>query len=481
MASNAEPIPENRPVVPTGMTPALYTIFFLSGAAALIYEISWMRQIGLLFGHTVQAGAIVLGSYFTGLAVGYHVGGRWLRSLSPLSAYASAELVAASWACLVPIALSLSHMSPFVDLLQHSTHSLQLAARSVFCFLLMMPATIALGATLPFMARCVSSCGYSNPGRVAFAYAFNTAGAVFGVLSCAFCLIASVGVRGSSLLAAGLSAACAGLAMLVSIRMPAAANAGHASTTKSIGRPQSPLVETDQTSSNEMYWLTFAAASGGFATLALEVLYMRMFSLVFHNSTYTFAAVVALFLTGLSLGAMLVRPLSRRMGSTTLLMAAASIGAITIVLSVSLFVWLTGLEYFAFGESFAEYLAGAFGIVAIVVLVPATILGTILPAIWMTTHVNDQDVGRIVGRYTMINTLAAAAGAVSACFLFLPTFGLWGSFTVRRPAAGIVGLLRLLASASQIHDGGCRSDFFCSRRSDCDGPRSRAMVASLVT
>ena len=53
----------------------VYAIFLLSGTAALIYEISWSRQIGLLFGHTAQAAAVVLWAYFTGLGLGYAVGG----------------------------------------------------------------------------------------------------------------------------------------------------------------------------------------------------------------------------------------------------------------------------------------------------------------------------------------------------------------------------------------------------------------------
>ena len=48
-----------------------YGIFFLSGAAALIYEISWSRQIGLVLGQTAHAAAVVLSAYFAGLAFGY--------------------------------------------------------------------------------------------------------------------------------------------------------------------------------------------------------------------------------------------------------------------------------------------------------------------------------------------------------------------------------------------------------------------------
>ena len=62
----------------------IYFVFFLSGAAALVYEISWTRQIGLLFGHTVQAAAIVLASYFAGMAIGYLLGAKCSSRMSPL-------------------------------------------------------------------------------------------------------------------------------------------------------------------------------------------------------------------------------------------------------------------------------------------------------------------------------------------------------------------------------------------------------------
>ncbi|MFV2070198.1 MAG: hypothetical protein ACC645_24790 [Pirellulales bacterium] len=68
-----------------------YLIFFLSGAAALIYEISWSRQLGLLFGHTVHAAAVVLASYFAGMAVGHLVAARWSSRVSPLLGYGIAR------------------------------------------------------------------------------------------------------------------------------------------------------------------------------------------------------------------------------------------------------------------------------------------------------------------------------------------------------------------------------------------------------
>src|SRR5688500_4700123 len=79
------------------------SLFFLSGAAALIYEVSWSRLIGLQVGHTVQAAAVTLAAYFVGMAVGSHWSARWLpRVQRPFLVYAAAELVVAAWALLTP-------------------------------------------------------------------------------------------------------------------------------------------------------------------------------------------------------------------------------------------------------------------------------------------------------------------------------------------------------------------------------------------
>ena len=51
-------------------------IFVLSGAAGLIYEIVWSRQLVLVFGNTTQAVSAILTGFFGGMAIGAFVGGR---------------------------------------------------------------------------------------------------------------------------------------------------------------------------------------------------------------------------------------------------------------------------------------------------------------------------------------------------------------------------------------------------------------------
>ena len=73
---------------------AVLGIFVLSGAAGLIYEIVWARELVLVFGNTTQAVSAILTGFFGGMAIGSAVGGRvGDRVRSPLRLYGLIELL----------------------------------------------------------------------------------------------------------------------------------------------------------------------------------------------------------------------------------------------------------------------------------------------------------------------------------------------------------------------------------------------------
>ena len=77
---------------------AFLPIFAASGAAALVYEVTWTRLLTLELGHGVAAASTVLAAFMGGLAVGSALGGRIGSRLSParaLTAYAGLELTIA--------------------------------------------------------------------------------------------------------------------------------------------------------------------------------------------------------------------------------------------------------------------------------------------------------------------------------------------------------------------------------------------------
>ena len=445
----------------------VYLLFFLSGAAGLIYEIAWSRQLGLFFGHTVHAAAVVLAAYFAGMALGYWLAGRWAGRLQrPLAGYGVAELVVAAWAVATPHLLSSYAQPQLAGLLNHGDPNVQLAVRAVVTFLTLLPATIALGATLPFIAEHVSlaASGFSAR-RIALAYGLNTAGAFCGVLLATFVLILNIGVAGSGYFAALVSAGCGLAALWLAGRQPvtraAALAAALRSEPKSQRTPDSSVTQQSneatrahspaqagrplQTESGTRLspsWYVLAGLSG-WGMLGLQVLFTHLFAMTFHNSTYTFGGVVAVFLIALAGGSWLVARYAHRFPPAPWAAIACGAGAPAILLGVFIFQRFTRLGYFDAGPGFLIYILAALGLIALVVLLPVLLLGTVLPYCFAAAPSGARGAGAAVGRLTAVNTICAAAGSLITSFWLLPVAGLWTSFAVYAILYAVLGVVVL--------------------------------------
>src|SRR6266849_9545357 len=80
--------------------------FFLSGATGLVYQVVWLRLLGLVFGHTVYATTTVLAAFMGGLALGSLLAARAMPRLRSLIAiYGWLEVGIGACCALLPIAL----------------------------------------------------------------------------------------------------------------------------------------------------------------------------------------------------------------------------------------------------------------------------------------------------------------------------------------------------------------------------------------
>ena len=83
----------------------LYLAAFLSGAAALMYELTWAKMLSLTFGSTTLSAAAVIAAFMGGMGLGaryFHLVGDRIRR--PLAAYAGLEIgIAVSAAVLTPL------------------------------------------------------------------------------------------------------------------------------------------------------------------------------------------------------------------------------------------------------------------------------------------------------------------------------------------------------------------------------------------
>src|SRR5690242_906583 len=83
--------------------------FTLSGAAGLIYEVLWMRMLGLIFGATTVAISVVLTAFMGGLALGSAIGGRVAARIgNALRAYGVIEIAIGLTAVCLPLAFRIA-------------------------------------------------------------------------------------------------------------------------------------------------------------------------------------------------------------------------------------------------------------------------------------------------------------------------------------------------------------------------------------
>ena len=154
-------------------------IFILSGAAGLMYEVVWSRQLVLVFGNTTQAVSTILTGFFGGLAIGSFLGGRLAdRVRSPLRLYGVIELVLVVIVLLTPVTFRLLHelyrgIYPAIE----GVPIVLALLRFALAILALAPATILMGATLPALTRQLSQDRHLSAafGRL---YAANTLGAI---------------------------------------------------------------------------------------------------------------------------------------------------------------------------------------------------------------------------------------------------------------------------------------------------------------
>jgi spermidine synthase len=389
-------------------------LLFASGFAGLVYQVLWQKQLGYLLGSSAHATATAVAVFFLGLTLGQLWAGRRAAGLArPLATYARLE-VAIAVAALSYFALDPVLQVAFPHLFAVLGDGMLLGpARAALAALVLLPAATLMGATLPVLAEAVGRRTRTVAGSVAGLYAANTFGAAAGALAAGFWLPQAFGLRGAYAVAIGITT-CVGVAAWML--------AGRAAAPVEAPVRQPGAVRRLPASA------TLLALLSGFLALALQVLWTRMFAQVLHNSVYSFAAILVVFLASLGLGAWGARLLARRAVAPeptlgVLLLASG----VTVAASPLVFFALTeGLGYVAREEAWVIYLLRVFALVAVVVGVPCTTLGLVFPYLLKVYERSDRP-GELVGQLAAANTLGAIAGSVLAGFVLLPILGLWVS------------------------------------------------------
>lgn len=399
------------------MTKMLPLLYFVSGAAALVYEVGWNRMFVSTLGGSSYTLAVILAAYMAGLALGSVLfGGRADRSRSPLRLYAWLEIGIALWAVFVPQLLTVVqniHRTLYEPLANHML--LLLTLRLLLGFLILLVPTTLMGGTYPALGRALATSGTIGK-QAAVLYAANTLGAMFGAAWAGFSGIASLGVRGTTQ-AAALGSLAAGLAALL--------------LQSRLSHPTSVSGPRDSKRDPAVIRPLLIVCISGLATLALEVVWTRLVVAVIASTTYAFSAMLVVFLAGIAVGSAAAAPFVSRVSNPIRILgwlsAAVGLSAVSSIVLLGQFSAPTGVLGSALGAvGWGEYLGRLLWDVFRLAF-PATFFsGAMIPFAAEVLSRDGAPPARALARVYAWNTVGAMIGAPLAAFVLVPVIGRFG-------------------------------------------------------
>ena len=290
----------------------------LSGFAGLGYQIVWTEQFAVWLGQDIVAVLAVVAAVFGGLGLGGYACARPIAaSLRPTRWYAGCELVIGLWGLLLASVLPSANAALAALTGPQPSALWQWSVAFLGPFLLLLPATCAMGATLPAIERVVQLPGRrplpsrrqgQGPGQRAVAnaigglYAANTFGAVLGVLASAFVLVPWLGLAHTARVCVAMNlVSAAGVLLLARPRQRAGGAAGGAAAAPP---PPAALCGSRASPASPAGRRVLATlAITGALGLGYEVVVVRVLSQVAQDTVYTFALLLAAYLSGSAGGA----------------------------------------------------------------------------------------------------------------------------------------------------------------------------------
>lgn len=426
-------------------TNLLYWLGFFSGFSAILYQIVWMRSLGLILGSSAVSIGICLAAFMAGLGLGSLILGSLAdRRKRPERLYAWLEAGIGLYGLLSFAILSAA------ETLFHTLHPLATSPatvmwiRGILGFGVLLTPTFLMGGTYPAAVRYLTADPDRRGRPLGLFYATNTIGAASAAFLFPLILLDWLGLSGVTYLAVG----CNALACVGALFLPASS----AAPTREVGTGPKPMPARVGKKTGgpgagaSPYYIGAAFFLSGFSALGLETLYNRVFILTYGSSIYSYSFILGVYLLGIGLGGRAFTFLERQSDARGIFFYSQLTVFVHLLISVP-FLDRTAL----FQMNLYEILPGQFGafhganilVAAILCGVPAFGFGISYPAALKSLTERRPDLGTQTGFWSAVNGVGTALGSLLVTFLFLPWFGSHASFLV---IVGLVGMSLILAA-----------------------------------
>jgi spermidine synthase len=420
-------------------------ITFITGASALVYEVTWQYYLANLLGSQARSTALIVATFLGGLAVGYHLFGRLSQGRSSrwlMRGCGLLEALIGAWALIFPwiyTAVWKGH---------HEFHIVppNVVGDLVVAAVLLGLPTMMMGASLPLLTQGLARSCEDAPRLHARIYIVNTAGACAGALSAGFLFLPTYGLSETMMYAGIVNVAVGALLVLLSIPLPTSHELPGLGHDREKASEISSAQEAAPRSTGRMIQIAFVAFLGGLVSITFQSVLIRVVSLSIGASVYAFTLVVSAFILVLAVGAWIFA--GRQSGNVPLawnqLLIPFGLLIVYLVIpylpySSHVFRALLTNEW----PNFYTYYAGVFVVLSAGILLPVGALGATLPLLFKEGIDRATLLGRRVGVVYGANTLGCVVGAIVGGYLALRYLNLDG---VMRLCIGVSSLAVFLVA-----------------------------------
>ena len=424
----------------------IYSMFLLSGAAGLIYEVIWFRSLSLIFGGSHLAVTTVLSVFMAGLALGSYIVGRNVHRFSRLlRLYGLLELGIALSAGIFILLIKV-YPAVYIPLARISPDSPAYLSliRVVFSVAALIVPTTLMGGTLPVLSGLMSERGKGLGGHLSFLYGFNTLGAVAGAVGAGFFLIRYFSVNLALVFPVLINITVGMLAIILQGKI---AVFNRADTLEADlpgdNSPQGYSEDEIRRYRLPLKLVLWGIGVSGFCALGYEVLWTRLLIFILGASFYGFTVMLSAFLTGIGLGSSahgiiqkILHSFYKRNGSP--LKAVVGFGLVQIIIGVTailatgyffdlpaLSLKLQQLFKSTLGSDvFSTWQWASFGVAFFYMFIPALFMGLAFPLAGEIHATYKKVVGHAVGEILAFNTVGAILGAAISGYALIYLVGI---------------------------------------------------------
>jgi spermidine synthase len=400
--------------------PIILICFFLSGFLGLVYEIIWIRKLGLIFGTTVFSMTTVLTAFFGGLALGSYIFGRLTsRTDNPIRIYAFLEGLVGVFALIFPLMLRLFGWlyTPIYDQIYQSFFILT-AIRFIFFVLLLIIPTTMMGGTLPLLSQYFIRSNETIGVKSGLLYGINTIGAAIGAFICGFYFIHFIGVDTTNYLAGVINLIVAIILYLSSRRLNGSGQTHRSVPTKvestTVGENLSVLPKPKPS----LNYIAICFFLSGFASLGYEIAWTRYLSLPLANTRYTYTMILVIFLLGTAGGSLIFSRLFDKIKNGIRLFGCLEIG-----IGLSAFLLVPAVYLLAIKIKYSLLLYDFIASSALMI-VPTILMGATFPIVVKIMTADSKSIGISTGKLYAFNTVGCILGSIITGFLLIPAFGI---------------------------------------------------------